>query len=162
MKPGTPLERFLAEDHVRLDDLLTRSHADDAGVARAAYESFRSGLLRHIAFEEKFVMPHLRRAEQALPLLGRLRADHSALAALLIPNPRSDLLQAVREILHEHNRLEEEPGGMYELAARALGAEQAGVMAQIAAMPDVKVSPHRDGPTIEAHIARVLSERKHD
>jgi hypothetical protein len=57
MEREGPIHRFLARDHTRLDELLRRSVADPAVVDMAAYETFRSGLLRHIAMEEKVLIP---------------------------------------------------------------------------------------------------------
>lgn len=147
----------LAEDHRRLDALLERALGGDDGFDLEAFEDFRAGLLRHIAWEEKLVMPLLRRTEQAPELRARLRRDHAALATLLIPTPRAELIDAIRAILVEHNRQEEEPNGLYDLADASAG-EDAGVLEEMSRISSVPVSPHRDGPQIEAQIARVLSE----
>src|SRR5262245_30995230 len=74
------IARLLGDDHARLAGLLARAAADPA-----AYAAFRRGLLRHIAMEEKILLPTAQRARggKPLPLAGRLRLDHGALAALL-------------------------------------------------------------------------------
>ena len=47
-----PIAGYLADDHARLDALLTRGTTDPA-----AYADFRRGLLRHIGMEEKILLP---------------------------------------------------------------------------------------------------------
>lgn len=56
LKKG-PVYRFLADDHARLDLLLQRAFADPDQIDLHAYSEFRSGLLRHIAMEEKVLLP---------------------------------------------------------------------------------------------------------
>ncbi|HYA27457.1 MAG TPA: hemerythrin domain-containing protein, partial [Acidobacteriota bacterium] len=53
---GTIYE-YLADDHRRLDDLLYRICADSTTVEGAAYGLFRTGSLKHIAMEEKIILP---------------------------------------------------------------------------------------------------------
>ena len=84
-----PLRRFLTEDHQRLDRLLQAALTDDHRVDAAAYHQFRAGLLRHIGMEEKILLPAAQRLRggEPLPLAAKLRLDHGALAALLMPTP---------------------------------------------------------------------------
>src|SRR5215471_7502084 len=62
-----PLYEFLQRDHARLDELLRRSDATPA-IDHSSYESFRGGLLRHIAMEEKVLLPEARRIRGGEPL----------------------------------------------------------------------------------------------
>ena len=80
-----------------------------------AYAEFRKGLLRHIGMEENILLPVAQRARdgQPLPADGRLRLDHGALAALLVPTPTPTILGALRGILARHSALEEGPDGVY-------------------------------------------------
>ncbi|MEK7746662.1 MAG: hypothetical protein AAB576_08355 [Elusimicrobiota bacterium] len=55
MAPG-PVFRFLAQDHERLDALLTKAFLDPERVDHPAYHGFRTGLLRHIGMEEALGM----------------------------------------------------------------------------------------------------------
>ncbi|MBK7583075.1 MAG: hemerythrin domain-containing protein [Myxococcales bacterium] len=151
------LSERLSEDHRRLDALLERALRPDGSIDLEAFASFRAGLLRHIAWEEKLVMPPLRQVERTSELIGRLRHDHSALATLLIPTPRAELIRGIRAILVEHNRLEEEPGGLYEQADATVGAGAGAVLERMSRLQSLAVSPHRDGPQIEARVADVLA-----
>ena len=55
------IRRYLADDHRRLDGLLERILPPSGVVDQEAYAQFRSGLLKHIAIEEKILMPAARR-----------------------------------------------------------------------------------------------------
>ena len=48
---------YLADDHRRLDGLLDRVFSDSETIDAAAYGQFRTGLLKHIAMEEKIILP---------------------------------------------------------------------------------------------------------
>jgi hypothetical protein len=75
-----------------------------------------------------------------------LRVDHGALALLLVPSPSPALVAEIRTILEPHNRLEEEPGGLYATCDELLVAEAERLVQQAASYPVVKVSPYQDGP----------------
>lgn len=155
------LHRFLAEDHARLDRLLQHAVADPSGLDAEAYTAFRGGLLRHIAMEEKVLLPAARRLRggQPLPIAARLREDHAALASLLVPTPTPSILELVREILTEHNELEECAGGLYEACEELAATELEGLLATLAATPDVPLARHFDGPRVHEHIAELLRAR---
>jgi hypothetical protein len=158
--PG-PIHQLLADDHARLDELLRRATAMPGVIDSVAYEPFRAGLLRHIAMEEKvlFVEAKQRRDGEPLPLAKQLHADHAALAALLVPTPTPELLATIRDILDEHNVLEEQPGGLYEICDQLVGADAARVLARLHAVPAVRVSQHVDDSRVLASIARLLAAR---
>jgi hypothetical protein len=139
-EPG-PIERLLGDDHARLDALLVRA-AGDAG----AYAEFRKGLLRHIGMEEKLLLPAARRARggDPLPAAARLRLEHGALAALLVPTPTPMILRALRGILVPHNAIEEGPDGVYAVCERLVGSELATLVATLEAAGEVPVAAHVD------------------
>jgi hypothetical protein len=72
--------------------------------------------------EEKILLPAAQRARggEPLPAAARLRLDHGAPAALLVPTPTPAILATMRGILARHNALEEEPGSSVEDAVNAL------------------------------------------
>ena len=53
---------YLAADHDRLDALLERAISDPTKIDAAAYAQFRAGLLKHIALEEKVLLPAAQKA----------------------------------------------------------------------------------------------------
>lgn len=152
---------FLAADHARLDALIERAVAAPDVVDRGAWDAFRAGLLRHIAMEEKVLLPEARRLHggERLPLARRLRADHAALGALLVAPPTHAIAMTVRAILEAHNLLEEGPGGAYEACEALAGGRLLELHARLVAVPEVPVAPYRDTPNVHAHIARVMRER---
>lgn len=157
-----PLHRFLAEDHARLDALLSRSLASEeetGAVDEVAYEQFRAGLLRHIGMEEKILLPGARKKNggENLPIAHQLRLDHGALAALLVPTPTRAIIEQLQFILDAHNRLEEEPGGLYETCERLAADEMDSLLARLQAAPEVPLAPHFNGPRAFEGIERLVA-----
>ncbi len=151
----------LAEDHDRLDALLSRATAS-AEIDRAVYTEFRRGLLRHIAMEEKVLFADARaRGTPALvALVKQLHADHAAIASILVPPPTLALIETLRSVLAEHNPLEEGRGGLYDACDALAGANVADVVARMSAIPEVRASEHLDEPRVHEHIARMLDARR--
>jgi hypothetical protein len=151
------IHRFLAADHVRLRALL-----DEAASDPAAYTAFRAGLLRHIAIEEKVLFRDARdrRHGSPLPVTRQLHADHAALASLLVPSPTPAILATIREILAEHDPLEEGPDGLYARCEQLAGDDIEQVLARMHAIPPVRVSAHVDERRVHDHIARMLAARR--
>lgn len=145
-----PIARHLGEDHVRLDGLLTRAVATPGAFDRAAFDAFRAGLLRHIALEEKVLLPAAREARggEPLELARRLRVEHGAIASLLVPTPTPELVLEIRKILEPHNAVEEAPDGLYATCDRLLAAQADALVARMAAYPPVKVAGYNDGPRV--------------
>ncbi len=156
-----PLFEFLRQDHARLDELLRRTDAAPNTIDQAAYASFRGGLLRHIAMEEKVLLPEARRRRNGEPLAiaNQLRADHAALAALLVPTPTHEIIATIRKLLLEHNPLEEDPGGLYEACEALVGAELDAIVTRVRTMPEVPLARHFDGPRASAVIENLLRAR---
>jgi hypothetical protein len=153
-----PIEAHLSADHARLDALLSRSDADPAGIDREAFAELRAGLLRHIGIEQKILLPDAARRQGGVPLpvARRLRADHAAIAALMVPTPTHAIVAELRRRLALHNPLEEGPGGLYERCDELAGAEAGQLVARMIAYPAVPLAPHRDWPNVLAHVARLL------
>jgi hypothetical protein len=123
-----------------------------------AYAEFRAGLLKHIGMEEKILLPAAQQARggEALPIAAKLRLDHGALAALLVPTPTPVIVATIRRILSAHNALEEGPGGVYEVCEQLAGAEAEALLARLRAAPEVPVHPHVDGERIMDATRRAL------
>jgi hypothetical protein len=152
-----PIARWLSADHARLDGFFTR--APGAGTIDAGpYTEFRRGLLRHIAIEEKILLPAAQRARggDPLALAARLRLDHGAIAALLVPTPTPAIVATLRDILTAHNALEEAPGGVYAVCDGLLAGDADAMVREMASFPGVRVSPHNDGPGVLSALRRAL------
>ena len=157
------LTEFLVEDHRRLDGLLQAAVAHPGTVDDRAYIQFRAGLLRHIGMEEKILLPAVqrRRGGEPLPLAARLRLDHGALAALLMPTPTAAILATIQGILVEHNVLEEGTAGLYETCDALAGLETEPILAALRAAPEVKVMAYNDNPAVMNAVRRALERAGH-
>jgi hypothetical protein len=154
----SPLADLLADDHRRLDTLLDSALADPGKVDRAAYDRFRAGLLRHIGMEEKILLPAAQRLRggEPLPIATKLRLDHGAFAALLMPTPTAAILAKIRSILADHNALEEGRDGLYEVCDKLAGVETERLLAALRAAPEVNVMPPSDSPAVVNAVRRAL------
>jgi hypothetical protein len=161
--PGN-IYHYLADDHERLDELLDRAVADPGNIDMSAYGQFRAGLLKHIGMEEKILLPAARRLRggEPLPIAAKLKLDHGALTALLVPSPTPSVVAAIRAILKLHNPLEEDPGGMYETCEELAGAEADQIGRQLQEARDVRVLPHVDNDFVMEAARRALARAGHD
>jgi hypothetical protein len=155
------ISAFLSADHDRLDGLLEAALARPGEVDRSRYDEFRGGLLRHIALEEKILLPAARAARGGEPLVQerRLRIEHGAIAALLVPTPTPGIAAELRKILGPHNVIEDGAGGVYETCDALLAEESGGIVERMRAYPPVKVARYQDGPRVcrTAEAALVVS-----
>lgn len=144
-----PIEAFMTADHARLDALLRRADRDGA-ICGEAYEAFRAGLLRHIAMEEKILMPMARskRGGEPLPIARVMRLEHGQIAKLLVPTPDAALVRELRLVLAAHNGLEEGPNGLYATCDSLAALEAPQVVVRLCAQPEVPVAKHYDGPLL--------------
>lgn len=145
-----PIEQFMTEDHARLDEVFERACPPDGPIDASAFATFREGLLRHIAMEEKVLLPFAReqRGGEPLAIAPALRRDHGEIAAMLVPSPTSSGCDSLRAALARHNPLEEGPDGLYAMCDALAGAEAEALVARLRAQPRVPVAPHYDGPLL--------------
>ncbi len=146
-----PVFKFLAQDHARLDTLLTAASATPGSIDLTVFGAFREGLLRHIAWEEKILIPAATQARhgEPLPVARTLRIEHGALAALLVPTPTFETVNEIRKILAPHNAQEEGPGGLYDCCDLLLSAPvKVALIERMRSYPPVKVAQCRDGPRV--------------
>ena len=154
------LSRYLVEDHRRLDSLLERAISDRASADAPAYTQFRSGLLKHIAMEEKILLPAAQRLNGGKPLgmASELRLDHGALAALLVPTPTAPILATIGAILKIHNSKEEGVNGVYKQCENLAEAEADQILHELQNAPEVRVAANFDGPEVTKAINRSLAK----
>jgi hypothetical protein len=93
---------------------------------------------------------------------ARLRLDHGALAALLVPSPTALVAEAIRAILETHNPIEEDPGGMYDQCDEVVGREVDRILRQLQNYSEVKVLPHVDSPFVIEAARRALARAGYD
>ena len=154
-----PLYEFFANDHRRLEDLLDKTTSAPNGYDMSAYGEFRSGLLRHIKMEETILLPAAQKARGGTPLeiAGKIRLDHGALTALMVPPPSHMIIGALRAILVSHDLIEEQPAGMYDTLEELTGSELEVLVARARTTPGVPVHPHNDAPFILDATRRALA-----
>jgi hypothetical protein len=142
-----PIERFMTEDHIRIDGLMRRATAG-AEIDVAAFEDFREALLRHIGMEEKILVPLLRDRGTPFEHATRLRREHGEIARLLVPTPTRELCDRVCEMLARHNPIEEGPRGLYSACDEAARDAAGDVIERLRAAPRVPLARHYDGPLV--------------
>jgi hypothetical protein len=154
-----PLHRFFAADHDRLDELLRRALAGTGPVDLELFGAFRAGLLRHIGMEEKVLFAVAREVRGGMPLAlaERLRVDHGAIVALLVPTPTRALVDQLLSVLGPHNRREEEAGGVYAAADETIAPAAAErLVEELADFPGPPLKPYNDSPAVLKHIEENL------
>ena len=156
---ASDLHAFLARDHERLDALLDECRRAEGVDCLEQYDEFRRGLLRHIGIEERVLFPELRKRRGVTSLEQQLHRDHAALAALLVPPPSRAEIEQITAILETHNRLEEDPGGLYEIIEELAGEELAAVMERVHAIPAIPLAPFSDTPLLRRTIEQLLRDR---
>jgi hypothetical protein len=145
--PGA-IYQYLAQDHRRLEELLQQATFVNGRVEPDSYWEFRAGLLRHIAMEEKILLPaaQVARGGDPFPVAAKLRLDHGALASLLVLTPTVDIVKAIRAILAAHNPLEEGESGVYAQCEQLAGVELEDLLSRLKKAPPVAMAPYADSP----------------
>jgi hypothetical protein len=147
-----PIEAFMTSDHVRLDRLLARADRDGRSVDAAAFDALRRGLQRHIAMEERVLLPLVRaRLGRPLPSEKVMRDDHARLATLLAGAPTPATCERLRELLGSHDPLEEGPGGLYARCDALARADAGELLSRLRATRAVsRRSPETESPARDA------------
>lgn len=154
------LYQILSDDHERLDGLLELATEKPDGFNIEIYGEFRKGLLRHIGIEEKIILPEIARLQggKQAEVAARLRLDHGALVALLVPSPTMPIVETIRLILRVHNPLEENKDGLYQLIDKLAGDAAEALLEKIGKYPEVPMNPYNDRPGV-FDVARRAVER---
>jgi len=161
--PVGRIRQFLADDHRRLDALLDRAANCSSDDELAAYDEFRRGLLKHIGIEEKILLAAAQRLlGKPLAQAERLRQDHGALVALLMPLPAPSVIRAIKAILAAHNPVEEGPDGVYDICERLAKDEADDLLASIQNAPEVPTRPNMTSPKILDAARRAMARAGYD
>jgi hypothetical protein len=80
-----------------------------------------------------------------------------AIAALLVPTPRPDIIVRLLEVLARHDALEEGPEGVYAACDDLVAGEVDAILEELRQYPPVRVAPHHDSPLVERHIEETLA-----
>lgn len=158
------ITEYLSGDHERLDQLLHHSLISAGGVDEDSYHQFRQGILRHIGIEEKILIPFLQPYldDTMKKVLERIKLDHSAIVALLVPTPSKQIVAALAAILTRHNDLEEDHGGFYERADTFDPPIVREIVERMKKTPEVKSLPNNPNPKVLEATRRALERAGYD
>jgi len=139
-----PLYDFFTNDHRRIEDLLVKATEKGGDIENEYYHQFRTGLLKHIKMEEKILFPAAQKANGGvpLPLAAKLRLDHGAITALMVVPPTPDVIKVIWHVMEIHDKLEEEPGGMYDVCEKLAKEETHAILKELENTTEVPVHPH--------------------
>ena len=157
------IRQFLSDDHRRLDVLLALAGECRTPAELAAYDQFRRGILKHIGIEEKILFTTAARLNGSpLKQASRLRLDHGAIVALLMPLPTASIINAIRKVLAAHNPIEEGEGGVYAICEQLAASEHDQLIARILAAPEVPTNPNATTPRILDAARNALRRASYD
>jgi hypothetical protein len=153
------LYEYFELDHKRIEGLLNRASEKSGEFDLKAYGEFRAGLLRHIGLEERILFPAAQKVKggEPFPSLPKLRLDHGALTALMVPPPTKAIVAAIRAILVAHDAIEESPDGPYDVCESLAGKDVDVLLEKVRNAPAVPVLPHRSEPFILDATRRALA-----
>ncbi len=166
LEDAGPVRRLLTLEHRRVDELLQAARSCTTPEELQVYDEFRRGLLRHIGMEEKTLLPTAQRLRggHALAEAAKLRLDHGAIVALLVPAPSPAVVRALRTVLAAHNPVEEGPHGVYDTCERL--ARDAGetdeLVRQLRGAPQVPTNPNLTNPRVIEAAKRALVRAGYD
>ena len=152
------LYEYFESDHKRIEGLLNRATEKSGEFEMKAYGEFRAGLLRHIGLEERILFPAAQKVKggEPFPSLPKLRLDHGALTALMVPPPTHAIVAAIRAILVAHDAIEESPDGPYDVCEQLAGKDVDVLLVKVQNAPAVPVLPHRSEPFVLEATRRAL------
>jgi hypothetical protein len=158
-----PIHSLLAAEHRHLEQTFREAVVDPTQVDPEKYARFRAGLLKHIAAEERILIPAAKAASQViLPLARKIRADHGAITALLAPLPSPTIIRALRSILDGHDALEEMNGGLYDRCEELVAEQREELLERLHTAPEVPVSHHVEDAEVMESVRRILARARYE
>ncbi|HVN48376.1 MAG TPA: hemerythrin domain-containing protein [Bacteroidota bacterium] len=164
MRDESVINKYFTKDHRRLESLLHRAFNSRENIDETAYAEFRSGLLKHIAMEEKILIPALSNVRDGAPypLAAQLRLEHGAIASLLVLPPSVTVKNVLLGILQHHNKREESESGLYSDCDCLLSNAPENIMQKTMRYPDVPVMPYNDSPHAHDAARRAVARAGYD
>jgi len=140
------LRDFFTSDHRRIETIFEEATRNKQNVQLEKYHAFRVGLLTHIKMEEKILFVAAQKANGGIPLTlqAKLRLDHGALTSLLVCFPSPEIIHMITHIMHEHDILEEQQGGMYEACEKLTIHETQNILKELSNVTPVPVHPFNE------------------
>jgi hypothetical protein len=158
------IHKYFAEDHRRLKKLLESAFAQDGKINDSDYSEFRSGLLKHIALEEKILLPAIQKANDGAhyPSAAQFRLEHGAIAALMVLPPSISVKNVLLGILEHHNKREELIPGLYHDCDSALVKSLEPIMQNVRNYPDVPLMPYNNSQLAQDAARRAVARAGYD
>jgi hypothetical protein len=154
-----PISAAFVSEHRALARLLARSLLPTGEVDVKRFDTFRRRLLRHIAAEEKVLLPALERKLGRPPLCrDSLRREHAGLAAMCVLTPDGAWLVELQGLLAHHHRVEESRDGFFALCDAHLADEAPALRKACAALPPLTLASLQPGRGVRQQLAEVLQE----
>ncbi len=153
----------------RLTDVLLREHREllamiaactprDGEVDLQAFDRYRLRQLRHVAIEEKVLLPVLAgRASLSPAFQNGLRKDHEAIVVLCVTAPDPDFVHDLQEFISWHQRVEEQPGGLFDLYDQQVGDDR-GVDKALAQLPAIALPSFATGAGVSVVVQQTLRQ----
>lgn len=159
-----PLHHFFTNDHRRIESILEKAMENPDEIEMNLYHDFRVGLLTHIKMEEKILFPAAQKANGGtpMPIMAKLRLEHGALTALMVPPPTEDLVTVLKYVLDKHDLIEEEPGGMYDICESLTQSQTQELLDQLSKIAQVPVLPHNEAAFALDVAKRTLARAGYD
>lgn len=159
-----PIFDFFEKDHRRIEGLLDKAIENPAEIDLDYYHQFRTGLLKHIKMEEKILFPAAQKANGGvpLPLQAELRMDHGAITSLMVVKPTIEMIKVLYYVMEDHDRKEEEPGGMYDVCENLTKDETEEILEELRAATEVPVHPFNEAEYVLGVAKRSLLRAGYD
>ena len=97
-----------------------------------------------------------------MPIAAKLRLEHGAFTALMVPPPTPSLIKVLRHVLDKHDIAEEEPGGMYDICGTLTQNQTTELLEQLAHVSEVHVHPHHPAAFALDAAKRALTRAGYD
>ncbi len=152
------LTDVLLREHRELLAMITACTRREGEVDLHAFDQYRLRQLRHVAIEEKVLLPALAERTPLGPAFQNgLRKDHETIVVLCVTAPDPDFVHDLQEFIAWHQRVEEQPGGLFELYQRHVGDDR-GVDKALAQLPAIALPSFATGAGVSLVVQQTLRQ----
>ena len=102
------------------------------------------------------------REGEPLPFATRVKIEHRAIRALLVPTPTAERARTLARVLAAHEATETAPGGFYDLCDTLVSSDAAAVVARLRTIAVPALPAHDDGPGALETARRLLVQARLD
>jgi hypothetical protein len=150
------LTQLLTTEHEELLGMLDACVTRRSGVDRARFDAFRRRALRHIAVEQRVLLPALGRMHKLTDAMrNAMSRDHRALVMLCVPEPNIGFVRDLQELLAWQVSVQESAGGVFKVYDAFVRDEHA-LDKALAGVPAVEPPAFAAGADVAVAVQRVL------